>query len=100
MFAQQEKYVFDAAPDQLLYKKAMNVVQEQHDNYFIALQTISFHRPYNTPYGNNEMDALRYADKSLYYFYQQLKKSGFFDNGLLIIVGDHRKMESMVIRRV
>lgn len=92
----QDKYVFDAAPDQILYKKALTLMQQQKDNYFLALQTISFHRPYNTPYGDDEMDALRYADKSLYYFYQQLKKSWFFDNGLLIIVWDHRKMESMV----
>ncbi len=95
MFDQQDSYVFDAAPDQVLYKKALQTIQTQKDNYFLALQTISFHRPYNTPYGSNEKDAIRYADKSLYYFYQQLKKSGFFDNGILIIVGDHRKMESM-----
>jgi len=59
------------------------------------LQTISFHKPYNSPYGDTQADALRYADKSLYYFYLQLKKEKFFDNGILIIVGDHHKMESL-----
>jgi phosphoglycerol transferase MdoB-like AlkP superfamily enzyme len=61
----------------------------------MVLQTISFHKPYNTPYGTTQKDAIRYADKSLFYFYLQLKKSGFFNNGILVVVGDHRKMEPL-----
>jgi phosphoglycerol transferase MdoB-like AlkP superfamily enzyme len=61
----------------------------------MVLQSISFHKPYNTPYGTTQKDALRYADKSLFYFYLQLKKSGFFDNGVLVVVSDHRKMEPL-----
>jgi phosphoglycerol transferase MdoB-like AlkP superfamily enzyme len=63
--------------------------------YFLALQTISFHKPYDTPYGKTHDDAIRYADKSLYYFYLKLKQQGFFENGILVIVGDHRKMEPL-----
>ena len=61
----------------------------------MVLQTISYHKPYNTPYGKTEADAIRYADKSLFYFYLQLKKSHFFDNGILVVVGDHRKMNPL-----
>ncbi|MEI6673166.1 MAG: hypothetical protein WCL02_07865 [bacterium] len=64
----------------------METIQQQSDPYLIVLQTISFHKPYNTPYGTTQQDALRYADKSLYYFYLQLKKSKFFDNGILVVV--------------
>ena len=95
LFVNQPKYVFDAAPDQVLFKQALATVKQQTNPYFLALQTISFHKPYNTPYGNSESSAIRYSDKMLYYFYQQLKKSWFFENGILIIVGDHRKMEPM-----
>lgn len=94
-FEGQKKYVFDAAPDQVLYKEALSIVQQQTAPYLMTLQTISFHKPYDTPYGKNESAALRYADKTLYFFYQQLKQNWFFDNGLLIIVGDHRKMEPL-----
>ena len=94
-FKNQPKYVFDAAPDQALFKQALTTIQQQKWSYFLALQTISFHKPYNTPYGTTEASALRYSDKMLYYFYEQLKKSWFFDNGLLVVVGDHRKMEPL-----
>lgn len=91
-FEDKKKYVFDSAPDHDLYNKTLDIIQEQTWLYFLALQTISFHKPYDTPYGKTEKEALQYADKSLYYFYLQLKKANFFDNGLLIIVSDHRKM--------
>ncbi len=95
-FKNQKKYVFDAAPDQDLYTQTLKIVEKQKDPYFLALQTISFHKPFNSPYGDTEEDARRYADKTLYYFYQQLKKEKFFDNGILIIVGDHRKMTPLM----
>lgn len=94
-FTDKKKYVFDAAPDHELYNKTLETIKQQDDPYFMVLQSISFHKPYNTPYGTNQKDALRYADKSLFYFYLQLKKSGFFDNGILVVVSDHRKMEPL-----
>jgi len=94
-FEHEKKYVFDAAPDHVLYNKTLDIIQEQTGKYFIALQNISFHKPYNTPYGKTASHALRYADKTLYYFYLQLKKSWFFDNGILVIMTDHRKMEAL-----
>lgn len=94
-FTGKKKYVFDAAPDHELYNKTLATIKQQEAPYFMVLQSISFHKPYNTPYGQTQKDALRYADKSLFYFYLQLKKSGFFDNGILIVVSDHRKMEPL-----
>ncbi|MEI8090885.1 MAG: hypothetical protein WCG98_01115 [bacterium] len=55
--------------------KTLQVIKQQKNPYLAVLQTISFHKPYSSPYGDTEQDALRYADKSLYYFYQQLKKN-------------------------
>lgn len=95
-FKNQKKYVFDAAPDQDLYTKTLKVIAQQNAPYFITLQTISFHKPFDSPYGDTEEDALRYADKTLYYFYQQLRKVDFFKNGILVIVGDHRKMTPLM----
>jgi phosphoglycerol transferase MdoB-like AlkP superfamily enzyme len=66
---------------------------EKSDSYALIFQNISFHKPYNTPYGTTPAQALQYADESLGRFYKQLKLSHFFDNGILIIVGDHRKMD-------
>jgi len=56
------------------------VTNKTTDPYLLVLQNISFHKPYDTPYGKTELDALRYSDRMIYYFYLQLKKANFFEN--------------------
>jgi hypothetical protein len=95
-FTGQKHYVFDAAPDEDLYEKALEVLGEKNEKaepYALIMQNISFHKPYNTPYGNTQEQALRYTDESLGRFYKRLQLSHFFDTGILIIISDHRKME-------
>ena len=92
-FQNNKKYAFDAAPDGDLYDRVLEEVQAQTWKYFIWLQTISFHTPYNTPYWKTEQLALKYSDDELYEFYQWLQKIWFFDNWILVIVWDHRKMQ-------
>lgn len=94
-FKKEKKYVFNAAPDQSLYNKALEVVSWTKAPYFLTLQSVSSHRPYDTPYWQNTAQMFSYVDKSLYAFYQKLKNNGFFDNGILVIVSDHRKMEAI-----
>ena len=91
-FEDKKKYAFDAAPDKDLYDRVLKEVKTQTWSYFIWLQTISFHKPYNSPYWKTEELALKYSDEELYNFYQWLKEIWFFDNWILIIVWDHRKM--------
>ena len=90
-FENEEKYSFNAAPDEKLYERTLQEVQNQTWKYFIWLQTISFHGPYNTPLWKTEKLAIQYTDEELYKFYQELKRIGFFNNWILIIVWDHRK---------
>ena len=91
-FTGSKMYAFESAPDWDLYDKVLQEVQSQTGKYFIWLQTISFHRPYNTPNGKTEDLALQYSDEELYRFYQKLQKIWFFDDWILIILWDHRKM--------
>ena len=90
-FQKRKKYAFNAAPDGDLYNRVLQEVQNQTWKFFIWLQTISFHRPYNTPLWKTENLALKYSDQELYRFYQWLCDLWFFDNWILIIVWDHRK---------
>lgn len=99
-FEKEKKYTFNAAPDQFLYKKTLEEINKLWEKkekapFFIALQTISSHKPYDTPYWNEEEDAFKYADIQLFKFYLNLKAHNFFDNWLLIIVSDHKKMEAI-----
>jgi len=96
-FKEEKKYVFDAAPDNVLYNKALQVIAswDAKKPFFLAMQTVSSHRPYNTPYGKSEEDMFTYVDRNMYAFYLKLKATWFFKNGMLIVVGDHRKMEAI-----
>lgn len=94
-FKNNKKYTFNAAPDWDLYDKILETLQGQKWKYFISSNTISFHTPYNCPYGRTQKDCLKYTDEKLYDFYTSLVNIGFFDNGILIIVWDHRKREAI-----
>jgi glycerophosphoryl diester phosphodiesterase len=94
-FEKSKKYTFDAAPDEELYNRVLEEVQAQTGKFFIWLQTISFHLPYNTPLWKTEELALEYSDEELYKFYEWLQQLWFFDNWILVIVWDHRKMTSV-----
>ena len=93
-FTDKEKYSFEAASDKELYNKIIEKTEENlqiEKPFLIAGQTISFHEDYESPYGNTPEKALKYADDSLDSFYKQLEEIWFFENGILIIIGDHRK---------
>ncbi len=94
-FENSKKYTFGSAADEELYKRVLQEVQVQTWKYFIGLQTISFHKPYDTPLWKTEELALQYSDEELYKFYQWLQQLWFFDNGILVIVWDHRKMNAV-----
>ena len=94
-FTKNKKYTFEAAPDGDLYDRVLQEVQAQTWKYFIWLQTISFHKPYNTPFWETEELALQYSDEELYRFYKGLQEIWFFDNWILVILWDHRKMQSV-----
>jgi phosphoglycerol transferase MdoB-like AlkP superfamily enzyme len=76
-----------------LYKKADQIISYNstlRTPYFLTLQTISSHQPRHSPYGDTVEAAFRYTDDQLGNFYDKLKAENFFDNGLLIIISDHR----------
>lgn len=89
-FYDKKKYTFDSAPDEDLYNRVLQEIDSQTWTYFIWLQTISFHKPYNTPKGDTQELALQYSDEELYKFYLSLKNRWFFENGILVILWDHR----------
>lgn len=91
-FEDKEHYTFSSAPDEYLYKTALNEVSKQRWKYFMVMQTISFHKPYETPYWETEELALKYSEDKLYDFYIELKKRKFFNSWILILVWDHRMM--------
>lgn len=90
-----EKYTFWSVPDESLYNKSLEEIKNKinlNEKFFIGMLTISSHLTYNTPYWISKEQMYRYVDEKLYNFYSELQKTKFFDNWILIIIWDHRKM--------
>ncbi|WP_333874236.1 LTA synthase family protein [Methylobacter sp.] len=93
-----KRFNFDAAPDDALYGRALQELQRKKGRpIFMTLETVTTHHPYIDPASGIHSQKLtfRYADHQLGVFVNDLKSSGFFDKGYLIIVGDHRAMVPM-----
>jgi len=97
-FRNLPKGSFGAAPDRYLFDRALSVIKRQKRPFFMVLMTISLHRPFLVPIHAERIsridfyNLLHYVDKTTFEFWQALNRSGFFSNGRMILVGDHRRM--------
>ncbi len=90
-----ERLHFDSAPDEALFGRVLQRIKEHGDNrFFMMASTLTTHHPFVNPEDGqkSEEKTIRYSDKQLGIFYDQLVESGFFNNGVLIILGDHHTM--------
>ena len=90
-------YAFGAAPDRSLYEEAFSRIRRTtaaHPKFLMVVETTSSRLPYQDPAGrgDSEENVLSYVDESLASFYEALKADRFFEQGILVVTGDHRKM--------
>jgi hypothetical protein len=96
-FRSAPPYAFDSPADGVLYDEAIErikVLLKSDSPFFLTLLTVSAHRPIMDPLGreNTQDNLWDYVDREISRFYESLRQTKFFDEGLLIITGDHRKM--------
>jgi hypothetical protein len=86
------------ASDDDLFRLAlerMDAAVAEHDKVFLAMLTVSHHRPFelppHSPYagGRSATDALRYADAALGRYFEAARSKPWFDDTLFVIVADH-----------
>lgn len=93
-----KRFQFDAAPDDALYGRSLEKITQLHDSskkpFFMMLETVTTHAPYIDPASGSTSQELvfRYADHALGEYINALEDRGFFDNGYVMIMGDHRAM--------
>ena len=92
-----ERLTFDSVPDGDLFDYVISkigyIAGEEQPSFSLIMTTTS-HGPYIVP-KTHEMNfhkTIRYVDQAIYDFYLKLKERRYFDNGILIITGDHRAM--------
>lgn len=96
-----KRFHFDAPSDSALYGRALQELATHNQNkkmpVFMTLETVSTHHPFIDPESGTQSEELtfRYADRQLGIFVKNLESNGFFDNGYLLIVSDHRAMVPM-----
>jgi hypothetical protein len=90
-YSDKKRFHFGAAGDEFLYERVLDRISKQNSEYFLFIKTVSSHAPFINPQSlsKKEEDTIKYIDKYIGDFYRKLEKENFFDNGILIIVGDH-----------
>jgi len=94
------RVVQDAPSDAYLYREALLSVQSQISSdrpFMLTIATTSTHLPYSHPdSGPDTPEAVwEWSMQQLHDFYSQLSGSGYFENGVLLITGDHRQMRPL-----
>jgi len=86
---------FAAAEDSALYGRFLQWQREEaRSPYFATLLTVESHPPFVHRATRRLDEAATFvdADRAFGAFYRALLADGFFDNGILIVLGDHRSM--------
>jgi len=97
-YAPYKRYAFDAAPDDALYARSLQQLsymrRTRHAPIFAVLETVTTHAPYIDPASEvvSQEKVVRYADHALGEFARKLAATGYFENGYVVVLGDHRAM--------
>lgn len=95
-YSNSERLTFNSVPDDDMFSFVLSELSKKRsDNpYLYMIMTTNTHYPFTVPgtHEDNYLKALKYVDEKIYEFYKKLNNAGFFNNGILIITGDHRAM--------
>jgi lipoteichoic acid synthase len=90
------RFSFNAPADEALYQRVLSLLSDfqQRSPFMLTIETVSTHQPFFNPENGEKVEhsVFLYADRQLGVFYDALRASDFFDDGMLVIVGDHRSM--------
>ncbi|HKE49362.1 MAG TPA: LTA synthase family protein, partial [Rhodanobacteraceae bacterium] len=90
------RWQFGAAEDAALYDRVLDWIdtRDAARPFVATMLTVSTHPPYVDPRTGkiDPENAFKYVDAQIARFYRELDQRGFFDHGVLIVLGDHRTM--------
>lgn len=101
-YENEERYAFRSPSDKALYRRGLEWMQTAASPYAMVLETVTTHQPYTDPVsGEHSLEkAMRYADQAFGEFLGALDTSGFFEQGMLVVVSDHRSMTPVPAREL
>ena len=92
--------IFDAAVDDVLYQRLIQWMDAERDSsrpLFAAVLTVQTHTPFlDRETGKlDEATLFHRADAAIGDLYRALQARGYFENGILLVTGDHRSMTTV-----
>lgn len=88
-----QHYVFNSVSDHDMYANLLAHIADGRlkQPFFTLLATVTTHGPYINPdTGHDDFDeCLQYTDREAAAFVAQLQSRGYFENGIVVLVGDH-----------
>ncbi len=85
-----ERSIFNSVNDEQLFTFILSKIKTEKNPYIYVTKTASNHSPYNSPLGYQNLElSFKYTDQAVYNFVTSLKDSDYFDNGILVMLGDH-----------
>lgn len=94
------RMVQNAPADDVLYAEAFSTVQQlslHRQPFLLVLATTSTHLPYAHPLGglDTAQAVWDWSLQQLTAFYRHLSQAGYFEQGVLLVTGDHRQMRPL-----
>ena len=91
----EKRYIFNSVADGVLLRHASDLIREFDRSgkpHFTFILTTSTHAPFENPETGKRgyREVIPYTDREVGAFVRRLEKDGFFENGTLFILGDHR----------
>jgi len=94
-FKEAPRYAFESPADHVLFEELLARLDARPAGpVLLTAVTASSHPPFVDPRGgaNTEANVWAYVQDELWWLHDELSRRNFFTNGVLIVVGDHRKM--------
>ncbi len=98
-YKNEKRYVFDSVSDEALYNKLFMTIRDGllKAPFMAMAVTATTHSPYLVP-GTTEYSlsgCIRYSDHEIGKLVNKLREIGYFENGVIVITGDHHAMEAI-----
>ena len=94
-FRDAPPFAFESPADHVLFEELLARLDARPAGpMFLTAVTASSHPPFVDPRGgqNSEANVWAYVQDELWWLHDELSRRDFFKNGVLVVVGDHRKM--------
>ena len=94
-FRDAPRFAFESPADHVLFEELLARLDTRPVGpVFLTAVTASSHPPFVDPRGgqNSEANVWAYVQDELWWLHDELSRRDFFKNGVLVVVGDHRKM--------